>query len=154
MKTIKQFTQASNLDAKLVRAVIRQMGGFESFKESAQDICNHGIAGGFNGFIFHVDTVAFYGRNRASINKLAADLASDIGEGGAIELIGSFGCLSTRSQKPGDYSRVSDYTADEIGATMYGNKSKMDTQIANAMAWFAAEEVARAYCDAVENEGV
>jgi hypothetical protein len=39
MKTIKQFTNAAgHIDAGLIRAVIRQMGGFESFKESAQDI--------------------------------------------------------------------------------------------------------------------
>jgi hypothetical protein len=154
MRTIKQFTNsAGHIDAGLIRAVIRQMGGFESFKESAPDICAHGIDGGFNGFIQYSDTVAFYGRNRATINAMAANMASELKEGGAIELIGSFGCLSTRSPKPGDYSRVPDYTADEIGATMYGAKSRMDTQISNALAWFAAEEVARAYVDALENEG-
>jgi hypothetical protein len=150
MKTIKEFCNKSHIDAGLIRAVIRQMGGYEAFKDHAQDICQHGIGGGFRGFIYNVDTVAFYARNRAAINKMAADMASDIGEGGAIEMIGSFNCLSTRSKKPGDYSRVPDYTPDEIGATLYGNKSRMDTQIANALAWFAAEEVARAYCDAVE----
>jgi hypothetical protein len=151
VKNIKQFTQAAgHIDAGLIRAVIRQMGGFESFKESAPDICAHGIDGGFNGFIYHVDTVAFYGRNRAAINAMAASMASELGEGGAIELIGSFNCLSSRSQKPGSYARVPDYTADEVGATMYGAKARMDTQIANALAWFAAEEIARAYCDVIE----
>lgn len=138
MKTIKEFTQQTHIDAGLVRAVIRQMGGFEAFKEHAPDICNHGISGGFGGFIYYTDTVAFYGRNRAAINAMATQYASDIGEGGAIELIQGFNCIK------------GEYSADEIGATMYGNKSRMDTQIANALAWFAAEEVARAYCAALE----
>jgi hypothetical protein len=81
---------------------------------------------------------------------MAAQLASELGEGGAIELIGSFNCLSSRTDSG---KRTPDYTADEIGATMYGATSRMDTQIANALAWFAAEEVARAYCDALEIEG-
>ena len=41
-----------NIDADLIRAVIRQSGGWLSFQEMAQDIYNHGISGGFNGWIF------------------------------------------------------------------------------------------------------
>lgn len=141
MKTIRDFTKQSNIDAGLIRAVIRQSGGWEAFKEDAQMICEHGIDGGYHGWIYYYpDTVPFYGRNRAAINAMAADMARDIGEGGAIELITGFNCLR------------GDYTADEVGATMYGSKSRMNTQIANALAWFAAEEVARSYVDCLEAE--
>lgn len=46
-KTIKQFCEYSSIDVGLIRAVIRQSGGWQSFQESAPDISNHGIAGGF-----------------------------------------------------------------------------------------------------------
>lgn len=88
------------------------MGGWDYFKERAKDVTDHGAAGGYGGFIYHTDTVAFYARNRAAINRMAAELAADIGEGGIIECVQGFNCLG------------GDYTADEIGATLYGTKSR------------------------------
>ena len=135
MKTIKDFTSQSHIDASIVRAVIRQMGGWNEFREYARDVADHGAAGGYGGFIYYTDTVAFYARNRAAINNLAGDMAADISEGGTIRLVQSFGRLNVN------------YTADEVGATLYGTKSCMNTQIANALAWFALEEVARSYME-------
>ena len=43
-----------------------------------------------------------------------------------------------------------DYTMTEIGRTLYGNKSQHNTYVANALAWFALEEVANAYADFLE----
>jgi len=129
MNTIREFCNKSNIDHGLIRAVIRQCHGFSSFKEIAPHVVAHGADAGFGKFIYYTDTVAFYGRNRAAINRMAADIASDIGEGGAIDLIASFDCIK------------GDFTVEEIAATMYGDKSRMDTQIANALAWFALEEV-------------
>ena len=139
MIRIKDFIRVSHIDASLIRAVIRQMGGWFEFKDHAKDVTDHGADGGYGGFIYYADTVAFYARNRAAINGLLAKMARDCGEGGIIELVQSFGCLSSGG-KP-------DYTADEVGATLYGTKSRMDPHIVNALAWFALEEVARSYMD-------
>lgn len=136
--TIKQLAAQSNLDPALIRAVVRQAGGWAAFKERAQDVANHGADAGFSGFIYYADTVAFAMRYRPLIVALCNDMAANVGTGSAIDLVANFRCLNDN------------YKPDEVGRTLYGQKSKADTQIANALAWFALEEVARAYCDAVE----
>ncbi len=62
MKTLKDFAAHSNIDAKLIRATVRQFGSWEYFTESAQDICNHGAASGFGQFVYYKDTCEFYAR--------------------------------------------------------------------------------------------
>ena len=46
-----------------------------------------------------------------------------------------------------------DYTADEVARTLYGAKRDADTQIANACAWFALEEVCRSYMNCATEGG-
>lgn len=58
------FLNDYSSNKKLNEAVIEQMGGFESFSENAQDISNHGIDGGFSGFINYSETVEFSQNNR------------------------------------------------------------------------------------------
>lgn len=64
MKTIKDFIEAGNIEGKLVKAVIRQVGCWEYFKEVAENVTNHGAAGGFCGFTYYGDTIDFTKRNR------------------------------------------------------------------------------------------
>ena len=45
MKTLKSLVEKSHINEKLIRAVVRQIGGWESFTQSAPDITNHGIDG-------------------------------------------------------------------------------------------------------------
>lgn len=52
-----------------------------------------------------------------------------------------FGCLKTT-----DKAEAVEL-ADEIGRALYGKIGEKETQVANALAWFALEEVARAFCD-------
>jgi len=134
MKTIKEFDAASSIDTSLIRAVIRQAGGWDSFKGMAEDITNHGAAGGFHGFIYYVDTVKFYKRNRDAIMDYARDMASDLGMN-VLDMIGGFNCLRDSA------------TSEEVGGTVYGRGAEIDTQVANALSWFALEEVARSYAD-------
>ena len=131
---ISAFKNESHLDNSIIDAVIEQMGGKDSFKESAADITNHGIDGGFCGFIYHTDTVKFALANKTAIMHLLEDTANEVGFTGAMELIASFGCLN------GDYSQT------EIAEAIY-NDSDDSTQVLNALAWFAGEEVARSYED-------
>lgn len=102
--TIKQLISNSNVPASLIRAVVRQMGGWESFTQSAPDVCRGGIDGGFHGFIYTQDTWTFAKRNREAIAKMASEQASDF-EAGIMEMIRGFGCFRNGT-KPTD---------DEIG---------------------------------------
>ena len=43
----------------------------------AQDIYNHGISGGFNGWIYYNETCQFYAKNQSSIVKLVEYLSED-----------------------------------------------------------------------------
>ena len=137
-KTLKNFIENSSIDAKLIRAVIRQSGTWQSFQESAPDIANHGIAGGFSGWIYYTETCDFYAKNQSSIIELIERQFDEFGYHSAQDMVKSF--------------RSIDATLSGIGYTLYGNKSQHDTQIANALAWFAAEEVARSFVDWSESE--
>lgn len=139
MKNIKEFASRSNISEKLIRAVVRQSGGWEGFKDHAEDIANYGAAGGFLGFTYYTETCAFYARNRAAILECARNMADDLGED-LTAMVRGFNCL-------GD-----GYTSDEIGETLYGSCAKHNTYVANALSFYALEEVARAYCDALADE--
>lgn len=134
--TMGKLCEQSNIPESLIRAVVRQMGGWQSFTESAPDICRGGIDGGFHGFIYNRDTEAFAKRNRADIAAMASEQAKDCGSG-VIEMIRGFGCF--RNGTPP--------TDDEIGSALYAGRDIDDGQrILNALAWYAGEEVAREYC--------
>ena len=137
--TLGLLCESSNIPASLIRAVVRQMGGWNSFIESAPDIARHGIDGGFSGFIYYSDTEPFAKRNRADIAAMASQQADDFGTG-VIEMIRNFGCF--RGQKISD---------EEIGSALYAGRDLQDgANVLNALAWYAGEEVARAYCDLVD----
>jgi len=128
MKTINQTSNPS-----LTRAVAKQCGGFESLKEIAPNVANYGAGSGFSGFIWHSDTTEFYAKNRKAILENLENLASDLGET-MIAIVKEFKCLKG-------------YSESEIGATLYGSKAKHETAVANALAWYALEEVCRELTD-------
>lgn len=143
MKNIPEFdrfAEASNIPANLIRAVIRQVGGWESFTERAEDVVKHGASCGFGGFIYYADTCCFYAVNRKVLVDMAADLAKEM-DCTLVGMVMGFNCL--------------DATEMEVGETLFGGQSKHDTQVANALAWFALEEVSRSYVDwkGKQNEG-
>lgn len=120
------------------------MGGWRSFTESAPDITAHGIDGGFGGFIYYSETEPFARRNRSAIAEMASAQASDFGTG-VFDMIRGFGCFRHDKVKPTD---------EEIGSALYaGRDIDNGAPILNALAWYAGEEVARAYCDLVESKG-
>ena len=137
-KTLKNFIKNSNIDAKLIRAVVRQSGGWLSFQEMAQGIHNHGISGGFSGWIYYTETCQFYAKNQSSIVKLVEYQSEEHDYKSAQDMVKGFSFI--------------DATLSEISYTLYGNKSQHDTQVANALAWCAAEEVAQSFVDWSENE--
>lgn len=134
IKTIKALIEQTNIPATLVRSTIRQAGGWDSFRESAADIANHGADCGFHGFIYYTDTVPFAKRNLCDILVYTEELAQDCGQSGALELIAGFNCLR-------------DLTALDVSQAIYKHGDDNKPQVLNALAWFALEEVARAYSD-------
>jgi hypothetical protein len=139
------INNAGHIPAQLIRAVIRQLGGFEYFQEQAPDITNHGIDGGFSGFIYHAETVAFAKKHKKTILQLAEDQARDYGDADAFTMIAGFNCLKGLDITPG-----------KIATLIYGREPSDDdgsadyTSLFNALAWYAGEEVARAWCDYLE----
>jgi len=132
--SLANLIESTNIPESLVRAVVKQMGGWESFKESAPDITRHGISGGFHGFLYYSETVPFAKRNRKAILEMATQQADDFGAG-LVEMIKGFNCLKGA-------------TETEIVEGLAGVTD--ETQVPNGLAWYAGEEVARAYCDAFD----
>lgn len=136
MKTLKSFVEKSHINGKLIRAVVRKIGGWESFTQSATDITNNGIGGGFHGFIYTAETVKFAKKNLPEIMELAKNMADDMGED-TYKMIAGFNCLK-------------DYENLDIGSAIYNKKSEDHALVLNALAWFAGEAVARSYVDTLK----
>jgi len=132
--SLANLIESTNIPESLVRAVVKQMGGWESFKESASDITRHGIDGGFHGFIYYSDTEPFAKRNRKEILEMASAQAKEFGVG-LVEMIMGFRCMNGATEA-------------EIVEGLAGNTDR--NQVPNGLAWYAGEEVARAYCDAFD----
>ena len=156
MKTLKQLIENSPTSPKLTHAVVNQLGGWRTAKESMLDIARHGINGGFCGFIYYSDTVAFFKANRADICRMVESQARDLGENPS-DMVAGFGCLAGHaSREDYDYSgnmkssrreKLAEYLPS-VSRCLYGGRlTDDDTQVANALAWFAGEEVARAWSD-------
>ena len=122
---------------KLAEAVVDQMGGEESFLSSWEDIINHGISGGFSGFIYYSETVDFAKKHIRLIRELAKNQADDFGIG-MLEMIKGFRCLNN------------DYSEDEIGECLWGEGNDNSDQILNALAWYAAEEICHEFSNSKE----
>jgi hypothetical protein len=136
MKTLKTVLKERPEYKTLINAVINNVG-----MESVEDITNHGIDGGYSGFIYTADTVAFYKKHKKDILKMAQEMAESLGED-MLAMIASFGCLNGR-HKGAD----AEYTPTEIGEAIFSGRGKYADQLLNAMAWFAAEEVCRMFED-------
>jgi hypothetical protein len=130
-KTAKQVLAENSEYKTLINAVIRQLGG----KESLSDIRNHGISGGFTGFTYYSDTVAFANRHRSSINRLLEQMADELGED-VVSMVSNFGVFRNSGMDAEDKK--------DLYRFLGGGKCK-ETTIPNLMAWFAAEEVARMF---------
>ena len=125
------------MNEKLIKAVIKQLGG----KENLKDVYNHGASGGFCGFTSYSDTVAFFRKNKKHIIMLAENMANDLGED-VTNMIKGFNCLK-------DY----ELTNSQVAKVLYGKflNDEDNTQIMNALSWFALEEVASYVCESEDN---
>lgn len=135
MKTKVQVIKERPEYKTLINAVITRIG-----MESVPDVINHGIDGGFNGFIYYTDTLKFYRRHKKDILRLAKENASEMGVN-MLDMIGGFNCLKYYDYKTSTWTDPEGQEA--VGQTVYNGKA--DDMVANALAWFAAEEVCRMF---------
>ena len=133
------------MNKKLINAVIENLGydnkNDPELIQQLKDITNHGIGGGFGGFIYYSETTSFFNENRKEIIELVKDMSFELGDG-MIEMVASFNCFKNM-----------DLTLDEIGDVLFGVDTENVNEkmiIKNGLSWFAGEEVARHLVDQLE----
>jgi hypothetical protein len=114
----------------LINAVYNRIG-----RDSIMDVVNHGIDGGFNGFIYYSDTHAFAMRYRKLIVRMLEEQADDMG----VEVVGMVACFGVFRNSPMDND-----DRKELYKYLGGGKCE-ESNITNVMAWYAAEEVCRMF---------
>ena len=117
------------MNKKLINAVAKQSGGLRNLSASAKDIINNGAAGGYTGFIYYEDTVAFTKKHLVLIMQHLNNCADDLGFN-ALDLLSGFNC----------FKNMSDY---EVFDGLMNPDSDDRQTVYNGLAWFALEEVAR-----------
>lgn len=130
MKTIKKVVSENPDYRRLINAVVSRIG-----KDSINDVNNHGIDGGYSGFIYYSETHDFAMKHRKQIIALLTEQAESLGEE-IISMVANFGYF--RRNKMDNEDRMDLYKY--IG----GGRCEQGT-ITNLMAWFAAEEVCRMF---------
>ena len=133
MRTVKQASEQYGIPTTLINACIRAVG-----KESLPDVMTHGANTGWPGFTYTADCAAFFNRHKVAILRMVNDIASDLGEAPA-PMVAGFNYLKIKADDSEGMRAV--YRA------LDGRVQGDETQVANALAWFALEEVARAMCD-------
>jgi hypothetical protein len=129
----------SGYDPKLVRSIIRRFG--EEWPAMFRDVCRGGAAAGWPGFTYYHDTVGFFKRHRKAIVAMVEELADDLGVC-PMEMVAGFNCLDDSDKR---------MLMASIARCLYGGRlTDEDTDVANALAWFALEEVAQRYDDLTE----
>ncbi len=140
--TLTKFIKSSSIPASLIRAVIWQIGDWQTFQEYAPDISKNGIDAGFPGFTYYNQTEPFAKAQKSAIAKLASSQAQELGYDSVFAMVRNFGCLKNDT-----------FTDADLWHVFYkGKNPEKGPNLLNALAWYAAEEVARAYCDVIEAE--
>lgn len=128
-KAIADFKKSDSIIEKLIPVVIAQ--GLDL--EQMEDVVNHGINGGFSGFIYYSETHEFAIKNRKLIRELLEETADQLGED-VVSMVSNFDVFRNNPMNKEDKRILYKYLG--------GSKPKQGA-ITNVMAWFAAEEVAR-----------
>ena len=149
--TLKSFIENSHITSTLIRAIVAGNGGWDEFKEKAQDIADHGSQSGCGGFIYYTETMAFTAKYRPLIAEFAEEQAKEIGYPSAVAMIQNFNMIKN-----------CEFSHNDIAKALYGRLSNNDTdqhyikeQVYNVLCWYIEEEVSRSFVDYVyqsENE--
>lgn len=131
------------MNDQLIRAVIEQCGCEADDAELIQilkDVMKNDVDGGHRGFLTYYDTCKFARDNMPLIIEQLKEDASNHGVD-VFEMVSNFNCY------------VGLYPAFEIASVIFDQADEAtindgaDTQILNALAWYALEEVARYITD-------
>ena len=143
--TLKSFIKESFIPATLIRTIVAGNGGWDEFKEKAQDIADHGSQSGCGGFIYYKETMAFTAKYRPLIAEFAEEQAGDLGYNSVITMIQDFNTIR-------DYG----FSHNDIAKALYGRLSNNDPdqhyikeQVYNILCWYIEEEVSRNFVDYV-----
>lgn len=123
--------------SRLQQIVIEQLGFSElgnDCKQTLSDIANHGVSGGFGGFIYHSDTIKFFDDNRSLILAELASFGDDLGES-APDMVKNFGCLDSN-----DFETMQ--AVDAVLMDIECENEGDEVQVKNALSWWACEHVA------------
>lgn len=134
MKTIKQVITEYPQHKKLINAVLRQLGD----RDYLEDIYRNGINSGYSGFIYYTDTHNFAMKNRKSIIALLEEQAFDLYDNDVVEMVKSFNIFRRNGMDKDELRDLYRYL---------GGAKVEQGSITNIMAWFAAEEIARMFCN-------
>jgi hypothetical protein len=132
MKTKKQVLQDNSRYSVLINAVISRIG-----LDSVSDVINHGIDGGYSGFIYYSETHKFAMQYRKHIVPMLEEMAEQLGED-VVKMVSGFGVFRHSPMDAEDRRDLYKYLG--------GGRPEQGT-ITNVMAWFAAEEVCRMFED-------
>lgn len=140
MKTLKEtIANNPNIAPALIRAVAQSVG-----VDYLEDLARHGAAGGFPGITYHKDTVGFFRKHRKAIVALVESMADDMGET-PVDFVAGFQCLGGSVKAVNQRQNHREYYPS-VSRCLYGGRlTGEDTDVANALCWFACEEVARAF---------
>lgn len=139
MKNLKLSTviENTNIDASLVRGVVAWHGGWEEFKNIAEDISNHGANTGIS-FIWYTDSVKFFRNHAPAIKSWLKSLATDCYD---VESVGSM---------MSKWDLISQYSVDEINQALYTGKGDAVDQVFDVAVKAVTEELARVVVDSME----
>lgn len=141
------------MNNQLINAVSEQCGYEADDAELIQifsDVSNHGASGGYGGFIYYSDTCKFARDNMPLIIDQLKEDASSCGMD-VFEMVSKFNCLEG-TLFPSAHLRQ-EYPAFEIASVIFNQADEatindgVDTEILNALAWYALEVVANYITD-------
>jgi hypothetical protein len=130
MKSKKEVLNENAQYKTLINAVYSRIG-----KDCIMDVVNHGIDGGFSGFIYYSETHSFAMRYRSIIVRMLENMATDLGED-VVSMVAGFGVFRNSPMDADDKKDLYKYL---------GGGRPQQGAITNVMAWFAAEEVCRMF---------
>ena len=127
------------ISKKLAQKVIEQLGHEQWNNEvckTLEDVVSNGASAGFGNFIYYSDTCKFARDNMEEILKSIKETAEGMCED-PLKMIQNYPCLGTDTINTLEIASVIYDKPDE--ATL---NDGTDTQVLNALAWFALEETA------------
>jgi hypothetical protein len=142
---VRYIKNNSSWSAATIQNVINSLGYNpaddrpESLKElsgNLADCSKHGADGGFSGFCYHSETIAFFLHNRRDIIKNLELMAEELGED-IIKMVQGFGVF--RCSTP--------LTAGEVGKALWDTGKLQDklTALYNVFSWFCLEEISHTW---------